>query len=310
MSVMGGRKEDRMDERLERIGHLAAVAVGLEREGCYNGAKLVRAMLERELLRHADGHAAAGSEALGDAVAAIRHGLGDDEPEALRAGLAATAAAVRAGATLPLDAAPRTRTCRACGELLLGEDAPATCPTCESPALCYREHLPVWFLEPAEPGAALAALAEGPQRIMEALAGRDDAALGRSPAPGAWSVREALEHVLFAEQLFSERLERLLTEDGPDLAARAVWAETPPSDEGSVRTGEPARVLAQRYQALRAATVGRLRALDEGGWARAGRHAEWGRVTVLSQAAYFARHEASHLAQVVAAAGGRVPGRA
>ena len=36
-----------MDARLERIGRYAAVARGLEREGAYNAAKLLRAALQR-----------------------------------------------------------------------------------------------------------------------------------------------------------------------------------------------------------------------------------------------------------------------
>jgi len=48
------------DARLERIGRLAAVARGLEREGAYNGAKLVRAALERELIRYAEAEAPTG----------------------------------------------------------------------------------------------------------------------------------------------------------------------------------------------------------------------------------------------------------
>ena len=90
---------------------------------------------------------------------------------------------------------------------------------------------------------------------------------------------------------------------------RAVWSQTPASDEGAVPTGEPASMLFDRYRELRHGTVGRLRDLDDRQWGRGGHHAEWGHVTVLSQAAYFARHVASHLAQIVAAAEGRVPGR-
>ena len=43
-------------------------------------------------------------------------------------------------------------------------------------------------------------------------------------------------------------------------------------------------------------------------WQRPGRHPEWGPVTVLSQASYFARHQAAHQAQLAAAVEGRVPG--
>lgn len=297
------------DARLERIGRLAAIARGLEREGGYNGAKLLRAALERELVRYADAEAPVGPDALGEAVHGLRGDLAGACPDAWLAALDAVEAAAREGTTLTLALAPPVRTCRVCGELFIGEDVPPACPACESPALTFREHLPTWYLEPAEPGMILATLATGPGRIAAALAGHDDGALARPPAAGEWSVREALEHLVFAEELLAKRVERLLTEDDPDLVAWAVWSETPASDEGSVRTGESASALFARYRELRHGTVDRLQDLDDSQWGRAGRHPEWGHVTVLSQAGYFARHEASHLAQIVAAAQGRVPGR-
>jgi hypothetical protein len=297
-----------VDMRLERIGRLAGLARCLEREGIYNGAKLARAALERELLLHAEA-AGVGHAAVGDAVAAVRADLEGEYPDAFVRSLLAAETGAREGTTLPIDEAPPVRTCRVCGELFVGEEPPSACPVCEAPGLSFREHLPVWYLEPAEPGTVLAALGAGPARVEAALAGRDDAALARPPAPGEWSVRETLEHLVYAEELLAERLQRLLSEEDPDLAARAVWAETPSSDEGSVRSGEPASVLFARYRATRDGSLARLARIGEAEWVRAGRHAEWGRVTVLSQAAYFARHEASHLAQLVAAAGGRVPGQ-
>ena len=145
--------------------------------------------------------------------------------------------------------------------------------------------------------------------MTRALEGRTDEDLARQPAPGEWSARQALEHLLFCEELLAKRIGRLLDEEEPDLAAAAVWADTPASDEGSTSTDEPASVIAARIAELRHATVGRLASLPESSWGRGGTHPEWGRVTVLSQAAYFARHEASHLAQLVAAAEGRLPGR-
>jgi predicted Zn-ribbon and HTH transcriptional regulator len=297
-----------VDTRLERIGRLAGLARGLEREGVYNGAKLARAALERELLLHAQA-ADVGYAALGDAVAATRADLEEEYPVSFMRSLAAAETAAREGTTLSIDEAPPVRTCRVCGELFVGEEPPSACPVCEAPDVSLREHLPVWYLEPAEPGMVLAALGAGRIRVEAALAGREDAALARPPAPGEWSVRETLEHLLYAEELLAERLRRLLSEDDPDLAARAVWAETPASDEGSVRSGEPASVLLARYRATRDGSLALLAGIGEAEWARAGRHAEWGPVTVLSQAAYFARHEASHLAQLVAAAEGRVPGQ-
>jgi hypothetical protein len=298
-----------MDERLDRIGRLAAAARGLEREGAYNGAKLVRAVLESELIRYAETEAPSGGGRVADAVEALVADLGPHLPAALAPLIPALADPVRTGRTIPLADAPRCHVCRTCGAVFLGDDVPLACPTCEALALSFREELPVWYLEPSDRGAILAALAVGSRHVADAIGGRTDEALARPPAPGEWSARQTLEHLLFAEELFATRIERLLSEDEPDLAAAAVWSETPASDEGTTDTGEPASAVAARMRSLRGATVGVLDGLPEAAWGRGGSHPEWGRVTVLSQAAYFARHEASHLPQLAAAASGRLPGR-
>ena len=298
-----------MDARLERIGRYAAVARGLEREGAYNAAKLLRAAMQGELLRYAETEGPSGAAAAADALDALVSDPGAGLPDAVAALLRPLSSAVRAGRTISLMEAPRVRVCRVCGELFLGDDVPGACPRCEAPALSFHEELPAWYLDPADRGAILAALAAGPRHLALALHDRADEDLARSPAPGEWSAVQALEHLLYAEQLLATRIDRLLTEDEPNLAAAAVWADTPASDEGSAATGETASVVAARVSALRHATVTRLAGLVESDWGRGGNHPEWGRVTVLGQAAYFARHEASHLAQLVAAAQGRLPGR-
>jgi len=298
-----------MDARLERIGRFAAVARGLEREGAYNAAKLLRAAMQGELLRYAETEAPSGATAAADALEALVADTGAGLPEAVVALLEPLPEAVRAGRTISLVEAPRVRVCRVCGELFIGDDVPGACPRCEAPALSFHEELPAWYLNPADRGAILAALAAGPRHLALALHDRADEDLARPPAPGEWSAVQALEHLLYSEELLATRIDRLLTEDEPDLAAAAVWADTPASDEGSAATGEAASAVAARVSALRHATVTRLAGLAESDWGRGGNHPEWGRVTVLGQAAYFARHEASHLAQLVAAAQGRLPGR-
>mgnify|MGYP000378996982 CR=1 FL=1 len=44
------------------------------------------------------------------------------------------------------------------------------------------------------------------------MRGRADEDLARQPAPGEWSARQTLEHLLFTEELLAMRIERLLTE--------------------------------------------------------------------------------------------------
>src|SRR5262245_114142 len=111
------------DTTLERIGRLAAVARGLEREGAYNGAKLVRAALDRELVRYAERAAPVGVDAAGDATVALARELAEDGyPAPYVERLSGAVAALRAGGAIPLRDAPPVRTCRVCGELFLGDD--------------------------------------------------------------------------------------------------------------------------------------------------------------------------------------------
>lgn len=297
-----------MDDRLVRIGRLAAVSQGLEREGAYNGAKLLRALMESELARHAAAEAPSGMSAAGAALDDLLAEMGDHIPAAVAALLPTVADHVRAGRTIPLDDAPRAHVCRACGEVFLGE-LPERCPVCEAPPLSYKELLPIWYLEPVEPQALLQALEASRLQVLAAVDSRSDGALAAQPAPGEWSVRQALEHMLFAEGLFAERIGRLIEEDQPNLASRAVWAETPTSDEGSADTDLGASQLAAEISALRSATIARLAGLSADGWQRRGWHPEWGGVTVQTQASYFGRHMASHMAQLAAAAEGRLAGR-
>ena len=155
----------------------------------------------------------------------------------------------------------------------------------------------------------LAGIEAGRQQVLAAVANVSNETLATQPAPGEWSARQTLEHLLFAEGLFAERIGRLLDEDEPNLAARAVWAETPASDEGTVATESTASELAAQIAELRSATIARLRSLPAEAWERAGMHPEWGRVTVQTQTSYFGRHMASHMAQLSAATEGRLPGR-
>jgi hypothetical protein len=288
---------------LERLARLAR---GLEAGGIYNGAKLVRALLERERARMAldaptDGPTV-GAEAarLADALTAA------GEDPALVASLRAAAQAAEAGATLPLSDAPRTWTCRNCGRISL-ESVAAWCPTCDSPAAQAREEVPVWYLEPILPAEALARLEDGLEALETILVDCPDDAMDRPPAAGEWSVREALQHLVAAEELLADRIPRLLDEDDPDLVATAAWI-LPASDEATSVTDASAGMLLARLGTLRRATIARLRATPAEDWQRTGHHPEWGAVTVTSQAGYFARHLWSHLAQVRAAADGRTPG--
>jgi hypothetical protein len=159
-----------------------------------------------------------------------------------------------------------------------------------------------------DPVDAVAGLEAGLETLERLLEGRPDDALAIPPRPGEWSVRETLQHLVAAERLLATRVPRMLEETDPELSAVAAWV-LPTSDEGTSPTELPASVLLGQLREMRHRTLKRLRSLEPRDWARTGQHPEWGTVTITSQAAYFARHLWSHLAQVRAAAEGRVPGR-
>lgn len=288
------------------IPQLARIARGLEAGGIYNGAKLVRALVDRELARASFETPLGGPDtAAGVARLATDLAMAGEDP-ALVAALRAAARAAADEATLPLAEAPRTWTCRICGHISLGA-VPAWCPTCEAPAAQAREQVPVWYLEPITPSEALADLEDGLAALEAILATCPPDALDRPPRPGEWSVRETLQHLVSAEELLATRLPRLLDEDDPELVAAAAWV-LPASDEATAATDDPADVLLARLRDMRLAAIARLRVIPAPAWQRPGRHPEWGTVTIASQAGYFARHLWSHLAQVRAAADGRTPG--
>lgn len=255
------------------IARLARIARGLEAGGIYNGAKLFRALVDRELARASFEAPLAGAGLAASIATVADQVAGTGEDVALVAALRAAARAAADETTLPLADAPRTWTCRICGRISLGA-VPAWCRTCEAPAAQHREQVPVWYLEPIAPAEALAELAAGLAAIEAIVDACPPDQLDRPPRPGEWSVRETLEHLVAAEDLLATRIPRLLDEDDPELVATAAWV-LPASDEATAATNEPAEALLVRLRQMRLATIARLRAMPDAAWERAGRHPEW-----------------------------------
>ncbi|TMG24325.1 MAG: DUF664 domain-containing protein [Chloroflexi bacterium] len=298
-----------IERRLHRVGRFVRLARALEAGGFYNGSKVLRAGADRELTIVA----APAAQLAHDEVAAEIDELAGDlaaagYPSWFGRQLGVTAAAVRADESIPFQSAPPAWSCRVCGELFL-DIPPTTCPTCEAPAIGFRNHEAVWYLELSDRSSTVDALAHGPSQIGRVLQGRTDEQLDRRPRPAEWSARETLEHITGAEELLSARIRRMLDEEDPELVAWQPGEAPPPSDEATHhRPDAGAQELFEHYRRLRLANVAVLRGLDAASWQRTGRHPEWGPVTVLSQASYFARHQAAHQAQLAAAVEGRVPG--
>lgn len=131
-------------------------------------------------------------------------------------------------------------------------------------------------------------LADAPERAA-VLAGR-----AADPPPGEWSAREVILHLAIVDELvWHPRLDSLLA-PGTE-APRWSWVEpglwAGPGDD-SVDGALAA------YRSRRAATIARLDALGDSGWARYGIHATYGRLDVPALLRVLADHDMEHLDQL------------
>jgi uncharacterized damage-inducible protein DinB len=137
------------------------------------------------------------------------------------------------------------------------------------------------------------ALESAPQEVACAIKGLSEAQLAQSPKPGEWGIRQVLFHLLVTQELLAGRVERMLAEDNPSLEGVAAWAA---EGQASLTT----IAMLERYRLSRQTTVELLGQMPVEGWWRTAWHEEFGSVTILQQASYFAKHERSHLPQIAA----------
>ena len=138
------------------------------------------------------------------------------------------------------------------------------------------------------------------ERILAAFAA-DPAALDRPYAPGKWTGRRMLFHIVDSESALADRLKRLLCEEKPLVLA---------FDENrwDARLTTPTRsleVAKSLFAAQRAVLRELVPTLSPAELARAGVHSEAGLLTVGEVAAKIVWHGEHHLEQVEAAIAGR-----
>jgi hypothetical protein len=138
----------------------------------------------------------------------------------------------------------------------------------------------------AERTTLLERLARFPERVDAAAR----AAAERPTPPGEWTAQQVGRHLIAVEiEVHQARFHDLATQDSPSW----TWQEPGPWP------AEPELgldgVLA-RFAGVRGETVARYRALDEAGWARAGRHATFGAVDAEGLLRLAVEHDEEHLA--------------
>ena len=149
----------------------------------------------------------------------------------------------------------------------------------------------------AERGAILERFAAGPGRVASAAVGAQAGrlAVGVRRRSEGWSEREIVAHLVRVErEVFQVRLRQVVDEDEPHWQ----WVE-PGAGPGHASLA----TLVGRFSAARGATIRYLQALDDGGWARSGIHATYGRLDVAGLLGIAVDHDTDHIAELKRRAG-------
>jgi hypothetical protein len=140
----------------------------------------------------------------------------------------------------------------------------------------------------------LAAQREAIQTLARLIDGVADELLGRTPAPGKWSVRAIIAHMAEDELVSSWRYRQMLERPGVALPgfAQDVWARFGDYDSWATREA------LEMFRLLREANLRALAKLTPEEWQCHGLHAERGRITVKDLARHMTEHDRNHIRQI------------
>jgi hypothetical protein len=126
------------------------------------------------------------------------------------------------------------------------------------------------------------------------VAGLDDEAIRRRPAPGEWAIVEVVAHMADSDERAAERIDRILTEEVPDLPA---FDQERLAVERHYIGLDLANELHRLEAGLHELAV-RLEHLEDAGWRRSGRHDEHGLMSVELYLSHVVAEDVDHLAQI------------
>jgi rubrerythrin len=199
-------------------------------------------------------------------------------------------------ADLLFSEAPDVFVCRTCGNLSMN-NPPDRCPDCESWPGRFRKFVAFFNgdnAEPINPIEVIRLLGNNATDLELLVEGLSEEQLTRIPGKNEWSIRDHVAHFYDAQEMLDARLDMMLEQDNPEIAALAIYDY---ATEGE-RHPSPTSVMLAKFLDDRANTVTRLEALPLKDLWRTGRHSEFGQMTILRQVVYLAYHEQTHLPEI------------
>jgi DNA-binding IclR family transcriptional regulator len=131
--------------------------------------------------------------------------------------------------------------------------------------------------------------------LRRELEGLSESAASYRPAGGEWSIKENLGHLRDYGTHFHARVFRMVHQEEPRLPSWDQDEEMRAHDPQSASL----RALLDEYLAQRAETIELLADLVHWNWARQGRHAEHGRISIRQLVDRAIEHEAAHLERIL-----------
>ena len=141
---------------------------------------------------------------------------------------------------------------------------------------------------------AVSLLGKTPQLLETLLGDLPGELLEWKPKPDRWSISEALAHLAALEQVYAERVRRIMAEDSPRLAKYDL--------DGAKARQEYSRGSAdenlEHFTRLRRASLALLAGLPPSACVRIAIHSELGTITLAHLLNEWASHDLGHLRQV------------
>jgi hypothetical protein len=137
-------------------------------------------------------------------------------------------------------------------------------------------------------------LREQAEDVRRLTSGLTEDQMAERTAPDRWSLKELVCHLYRIQQVFTSRIETVLSEENPAIVSYEPEGDT---EFGKVAV-RPAAESLGNFLADRDRLTTRLERLTPAEWHRKGTHPEFPHYDIHFQVEYMAHHEAHHLYQI------------